>query len=185
MEVKIMLSNHHVHLTQESVDVLFGEAGLTFNRYLAGNSGPYATNEFVDVEGPKGRINHLRVLGPARNYNQCELLKTDCFKLGVDAPVRNSGKLEGAPMLKVIGPCGELELPCAILAHRHIHMGKEVIEETGLKLGDAVSVKTEGIRSVVFNNVIIVAGGKGSVMHVDTEEGNAAGVKNGDMVEII
>ena len=71
MEVKIMLSNHHVHLTQESVDVLFGEAGLTFNRYLAGNSGPYATNEFVDVEGPKGRINHLRVLGPARNYNQC------------------------------------------------------------------------------------------------------------------
>ena len=88
-------------------------------------------------------------------------------------------------MLKVIGPCGELELPCAILAHRHIHMGKEVLEETGLKLGDAVSVKTEGIRSVVFNNVIIVAGGKGSVMHVDTEEGNAAGVKNGDMVEII
>ncbi len=185
MQVKVMLSNHHIHLKQEIVDKLFGEKGITFNKYLAGEGGPYASNEFVDLEGPKGRIAHVRVLGPCRNYNQAELLKTDCFKLGIDAPVRSSGDLEGAAMLKVIGPCGEAELPCGILAHRHIHMGKDIAENNGFVHGQRVKVKTEGIRAVTFENVIIGIGGKGMVMHVDTEEGNAALVKNGDMLTIL
>jgi putative phosphotransacetylase len=185
MQVKVMLSNHHIHLTQEVVDLLFGEKGISFNRYLAGEGGPYATNEFVDLEGPRGKLCHVRVLGPCRGYNQAELLKSDSIKLGVDPPVRSSGCLDGASVLKVIGPCGEVELPCGILAHRHIHMDKQIAEENGYSKGQAVRVKTEGIRAVVFENVLISVGGKGMVMHVDIEEGNAALVKNGDMLEIL
>lgn len=185
MKIKVMLSNHHIHLKQEIVDKIFGEHGITFNKYLAGDGGPYATNEFVDIEGPKGKISHIRVLGPCRDYNQAELLKTDCFKLGIDAPVRASGHTEGAVDLKIIGPCGEVEIPCGILAHRHIHMSKEIAEENGFVKGQTVKVKTEGVRAITFENVLISVGGKGMVMHLDTEEGNAALVKNGDMLEIV
>ncbi|POP32541.1 propanediol utilization protein [Lactonifactor longoviformis] len=185
MQVKVMLSNHHIHLTQEMVDRLFGEKGITFRNYLAGDGGPYATNEFVDLEGPKGKITQIRVLGPCRNYNQAEILKSDCFKLGVDAPVSSSGKTENAVMLKVIGPCGEAEIPCGILAQRHIHMDKETAEQNGFVRGQTVKVKSRGIRAITFENVLVTVGGKGMVMHVDTEEGNAALIKNGDMVEIL
>ena len=185
METVVMLSNHHVHLTQEATDVLFGEAGLTFQRYLAGNSGPWASNEFVDVRGPKGTLSRFRVLGPVRPYTQCELLKTDCYKLGVDAPVRNSGHLDGAATLTLIGPCGEVTVDCGILAWRHIHVDKETLAEMGKNYGDFVDVETTGDRALVFNKVALVPGGKGLLMHVDTEEGNAAGVKNGDKLKVI
>lgn len=185
MQTVVMLSNHHVHLTEESVKTLFGEAGITFNRYLAGKSGPYATNEFVDVEGPKGKLTRFRVLGPLRPYDQVELLQADCFKLGVTAPVRNSGKLEGAATLKIIGPCGEVTADCGIVAHRHIHVDGDTMAENGWTYGQAVKVRTEGIRACVMENTILVKGGKGLLMHIDTEEGNAAGVKNGDMLDII
>lgn len=181
-----MLSNRHVHLTEEDVSVLFGTAGLTFSRYLSGNGGPWASNEFVTLKGPKGSIEHVRVLGPCRSYNQAELLKADCYKLGIDAPVRNSGHHNGAATLELIGPCGSLEIHTAIIAHRHIHVGKELLEETGWIPGETfVRVRVGGIRGLIFDNVAIVKGGRGLMMHVDTEEGNAAGIKNGDRLEIL
>ncbi len=185
MKTKVMLSNHHVHLNQEACDTLFGEAGLTFSRYLAGNGGPWASNEFVDVRGPKGELTRFRVLGPLRPYIQCELLKTDCYKLGITAPVRNSGMLDGAAELTLVGPCGEVTAPCGILAWRHIHADKDALAEMGKRYGDFVAVTTEGDRALTFQNVAIVKGGKGLLMHVDTEEGNAAGIVNGDELEII
>ncbi len=185
MKTMVMLSNHHVHLTKEACDILFGEEGITFHHYLAEENGPWASNEFVDVGGPKGTISHLRVLGPLRGYTQCELLRTDCFKLGVDPPVRNSGKLEGAAELTLYGPKGELTVPCGILAWRHIHIDRETLAEIGKSFGDFVQVRTEGDRALVFEKVALVPGGKGLLMHVDTEEGNAAGCANGDMLEVI
>lgn len=180
-----MLSNHHVHISKENVQKLFGKDELTFKKYLAGNSGPYATEEFVTLRGPKGEISRVRVLGPCRDYNQAELLKADCYKLGVDAPVRASGKLDGAAELEIIGPCGSVTLNCGIQALRHIHVNPENLEKYGLKLGQFVKVRTTGIRGLVFENVEIVKGNSGVLMHIDTEEGNAAGVKNGDMLEVI
>lgn len=180
-----MLSNHHIHLSKDNVKILFGKDDVTFKKYLAGNSGPFATEEFVTLRGPKGEISHVRVLGPCRDYNQAELLKSDCFKLGVDAPVRTSGNLEGAAELEVIGPCGSVKLNCGILALRHIHVTAENLEKYGLETGQFVKVKTTGIRGLVFENVEIVKGNSGVLMHIDTEEGNAAGVKNGDMLEVI
>ena len=185
MEALVMRSNHHVHLTKEACDVLFGEAGLTFQRYLAEENGPWSSNEFVDVRGPKGTLNHLRVLGPLRSYTQCELLMADCYKLGVKAPVRNSGQLEGAATLTLIGPCGELTADCGILAWRHIHVDKDTLAEMGKNYGDFVDVVTTGDRALVFNKVALVRGAKGLLMHIDTEEGNAAGVRNGEKLKIV
>lgn len=185
MQVRIMLSNHHVHLTQEAVDILFGEAGITLKNYLAGDSGPYACNELVTVEGPKGKLSNVRVLGPCRKYNQVELLKSDCFKLGVMAPLSNSGDLDGAVPLRIIGPCGQIECPCGIIAKRHIHVPKAQAEEQGFEHNQIVKVRTFGERAIVFENVVVHVGGGDYSMHIDTEEGNCADLKNGDFGEII
>ena len=104
MKTLVMLSNHHVHLTDEACHALFGDKGLTFARYLAEEGGPWSSNELVEVRGPKGTLGRFRVLGPLRPYTQVELLKSDCFKLGVNPPVRNSGKLDGAVQLTLVGP---------------------------------------------------------------------------------
>ena len=186
MKTLVMLSNHHVHLTEEDANILFGEKGLTFSHYLAENGGPWASKEFVDVRGPKGALHKFRVLGPLRKYTQCELLKADCYKLGVEPPVRNSGQLEGASTLTLIGPRGEVTRDCGIIAWRHIHVDKDTLAEMGLDYYKSrVSVKTEGIRATTLENVTLVPGGKGLLMHIDLEEGNAAGCKNGDMLEIV
>lgn len=187
-EVKVMLSNRHVHLTQEAARALFGEQGVTRQRYVLGNRGQFACNETVTLVGPKGEIGRVRVLGPLRNYVQAEVLLGDCFKLGIDAPLRMSGNLEGAAALKLVGTVGEIECPCAIVAQRHIHVKRELADELGLEGGQIVRVRTKGPRAVTFDNVAIEIAkpeAPGSIMHVDTEEGNAAGLKNFDDVEIL
>ena len=186
--IKIMLSNRHVHLTEDAAKQLFGQQGVTLKRYVLGNRGQYACNETVTLEGPHGRIENVRVLGPTRGYVQAEILTGDNFKLGIDAPLRKSGDLEGAATVKLIGTCGEIEAPCAIVAKRHVHMKQELADELGFHGGDIVKVRTFGERAVVFENVeieIAKPSAPGSIMHVDTEEGNAAGIKNMDEVEII
>lgn len=186
--IKVMLSNRHVHLTGEAAKILFGEQGMTLKRYVLGNRGQYACNETVTLEGPHGRLENVRVMGPERKYVQAEILAGDNFKLGVEAPLRKSGNLEGAATVKIIGTAGEIELPCAIVAGRHIHLKRELADELGLDGGDKVRVRTFGERAVIFENVeieIAKPAAPGSVMHVDTEEGNAAGLKNMDEAEII
>ncbi len=187
-KVKVMLSNRHVHLTEEAAKALFGEQGVTLQRYVLGDRGQYACNETVSLVGPKGQIDKVRVLGPCRNYVQVEVLLGDCFKLGIEAPVRMSGDLESAACLKLVGSVGEIEAPCAIVAQRHIHVKRELADELGLKAGQIVNVRTKGQRAVVYENVTILIAkpsSPGSVMHIDTEEGNAAGLKNYDDVEIL
>lgn len=185
METIVMLSNRHVHLSEENAKKLFGEAGITFSKYLKGNSGPWASNEYVTLRGSKSEITKVRVLGPCRNYNQAELLKTDCFKLGVDAPVRSSGELDGAAELEIIGPNGSVVENCGIIALRHIHVCEEIRKENGIEEGQFVKVRATGVRGLTFENVKIVDGKGNFLMHVDNEEGNAAGIKSGDMLEII
>lgn len=183
--IEIKLSNHHVHMTRDICDKLFGEGyELTLKNYLTKRI--YACYETITVVGPKGEIQNVRVLGPLREYTQVELLRGDCFKLGVTAPVRDSGNLENAAVLRLIGPKGEVELACGIIALRHIHMGKPMTEKLGVKDKDFVRVQIGGERGLVFNNVLIrTFGGDASVMHVDSEEGNACGISNNAVGEII
>ncbi len=185
-DVIIMLSNRHVHMTREILDMLFGKGyELTFKQSLGVKE--FAAEETISVEGPKGRIDHVRVLGPVRAYTQVELLRADCFTLGVKAPLRESGKTEHAASLKLIGPNASVEVAeCGIIAWRHIHLGASVAQEYGLKEGQTVSVRIGGDRGLTFDNVIVRYGKSNTCkMHIDTEEGNAAGVANGTIGEII
>lgn len=184
--VQVMLSNRHVHLLPEHVEELFGSGHqLTVDRELG--EGEFVANERVTVEGPKGKFDGVRILGPARRYTQVELLRADCFKLGLNVPIGDSGQLDYAAPIKLVGPKGSVELAhAAIVARRHIHMYRPVAEEWGIQNERFVSVKIGGERGLTFHNVLLrLQDIDSTVMHVDTEEGNAAGLTNKDMVEII
>lgn len=185
IQVKMMLSNRHIHLTEEDKDLLFGKGyEVRVKSYLSGPE--FASEELVKIVGPKGEIDNVRLLGPLRKFTQVEVLKSDCFKLGIDAPVKLSGNLEGAGSLKIVGPAGEIERDCAIVAKRHLHMGPKRAEETGIENGEIVSIKVDGDRPTIFEDVIVrIAGHEDTVLHVDLDEGNACNAKNGDMVEVI
>ena len=183
-----MLSNHHAHLSREICQTLFGYPELTVHRQLG--SSEFAAKETVTLVGPKGKIEGIRVLGSVgkkEHSTQVELFKSDCFVLGVDAPVRDSGDLADAAPLTLVGTVGEVTLEhCAIIALRHIHMGGKMMEMLGVSDREFVSVKAGGERGLVFNRVLVRRAGDSDkgYLHLDMEEGNAACIKNGDMLEV-
>ena len=186
-KLPIALSNKHVHLSQKHLDVLFGEGyELTKFKDLS-QPGQYACEEKVDVVGPKGTLKGIRILGPVRPDTQFELSISDAFALGVKPVVRNSGDIADTPGAKLVGPKGEVEIDKGIIvAARHIHMHTKDGEEFGAKDKDVVSVRVSGPRGLIFDNVLVrVHENFALEMHVDIEEGNAAGVRNGDIVELI
>ncbi len=185
--VPVGLSNRHIHLSKEHLNILFGEGfELTKMKDLS-QPGQYAANEKVDIAGPKGMLKGVRVLGPVRGETQIEISLTDSFVLGVTPPVRDSGDLTGSPGAKIIGPKGEVEIDKGIIAAaRHIHMHTSDAEAFGVKDKDIVSVRVGGKRGLTFDNVLIrVSKNFALEMHVDVDEGNSAGLKNGSMVEVI
>lgn len=176
--IPVAVSARHVHLSQEAVEALFGKGHqLKKLRSLVQTEG-WAAEETVEVIGPKGSFKTVRVLGPTRDNTQIEVSKTDTFTLGVEAPVRPSGKLEGTPRIKLRGPAGEIETNGLIIAARHIHMNPEDAMKMGLKDGDYVDVKLKGERGeIAFANTLIrVKEGYVTEMHIDTDEANAAGI---------
>lgn len=176
--IPVAVSARHVHLSQEAVEALFGKGHqLRKMRTLSQTEG-WAAEETVEVIGPKGSFKTVRVLGPTRKQTQIEVSKTDTFTLGVEAPVRPSGKLEHTPFIKLRGTVGEIETNGLIIAARHIHMNPEDAAKMGLKDGDYVDVKLgDGDRSVSFANTLIrVKEGYATEMHIDTDEANAAGI---------
>lgn len=187
-QATVGLSNKHVHLSKEHIDILFGEGyQLTPIKDLS-QPGQFACDEKVDLVGPKRTIKGVRILGPARGESQVEISLSDGFTLGLkDVPIRDSGKLEGTPGIKLIGPKGEVELERGVIvAARHLHMHTSEGAKFGLKDKDIVKVKVGGQRALIFENVLARVGDNYALdMHVDVEEGNAAGLANGDTVEII
>ncbi|GAB6173542.1 phosphate propanoyltransferase [Paradesulfitobacterium aromaticivorans] len=186
-DVPLGISSRHVHLTQEHVDILFGRGHKLTPTKALSQPGQFASDETVTIVGNKGSLEGVRVLGPVRNYSQVELATTDTFKLGVKAPVRESGELEGTPGIELVGPVGKLKLNSGvIIAARHIHMTPEEAKEHGLKDGDHVSVEIPGSRGGVLDEVLIRVSPKFELdMHVDTDEGNAFNLHTGDTVEVL
>lgn len=184
--VSVGLSNRHIHLSKEHVEILFGKGYELTNFKDLSQPGQFACNEKVEVVGPKGS-SILRILGPARNRTQVEVSITDGFGLGLKVPVRNSGDLDGSPGAKLIGPAGEVVLEDGVIAAaRHIHMHTSDAEKFGLEDKSFVSVKTEGPRGLIFNNVLVRVHETFALdFHLDIDEGNAAGLKNGTMIEIL
>lgn len=186
-KAEVGLSNKHLHLKQEDIETLFGKGyTLTPSKDLK-QPGQFASEEKVDIVGPKGTLKGVRVLGPARPETQVELSMTDARAIGISAPVRESGKLSGTPGVKLVGPEGEVDVEYGtIIALRHIHLSPAQAIEAGVKDKDIVSIKFGGERGVTFDNVLVRSGdGHESEIHLDTDEGNAAGLKNGDIGEIV
>ncbi len=186
-KAEVGLSNKHLHLKSEDIEALFGKGHALTPKKDLKQPGQFACEEKVDIVGPKGTLKGIRILGPARSETQVELAMTDARAIGVTAPVRESGKLDGTPGVKLVGPAGEVALDHgAIIALRHIHLSPEQAAEAGVKDKEIVSIKFEGERGVVFNNVLVRSGsGHESEIHLDTDEGNAAGLSNGALGEII
>jgi putative phosphotransacetylase len=186
-KVEVGISNRHLHLSESDLEKLFGKGHkLTLKKALK-QPGQFAAEELVDIAGPKGTLKGIRVLGPTRRETQVEFAMTDARVIGLTLPVRESGKLDGSPGVKLIGPAGEIDIPKgAIIALRHIHLSPTQAAEAGVKDGDVVDVRTFGTRPLIFQGVLIRAGDAHlREFHVDTDEGNAAGIKNDDVIEII
>jgi putative phosphotransacetylase len=186
-KVTVGLSNKHLHLSAAHIETLFGAGHkLTPTKDLR-QPGQFACEEKVDVEGPKGVIKGLRVLGPARSETQVELALTDARSLGVKAPIRESGKLAETPGCKLTGPAGSVELDHGVIAAlRHVHLSPSEALEAGVKDKDIIRVRVGGERAVVFENVLVRAGEAHlSEFHLDTDEGNAAGLDSGQEAELL
>jgi putative phosphotransacetylase len=186
-KAEVGLSNKHLHLRAEDIEILFGKGHTLTPTKALKQPGQFAADEKVDIVGPKGTLKGVRVLGPARPETQIELALTDARTIGLAAPVRESGKLDGTPGVKLVGPAGEVSIDHgAIIALRHIHLSPAQAVEAGVKDKEIISIRFEGERGVVFNNVLVRSGdGHESEIHLDTDEGNAAGLNNGMLGEII
>ena len=186
-QVPVGVSARHIHLTQEHVEALFGEGyQLTKKKELMG--GQYACNETVTVVGLKLRaIENVRVLGPTRKASQLEVSATDAMKLGIKAPIRESGNVAGSAPIAVVGPKGAIYLKeGCIVAMRHIHMSPADAQAAGVHDGDIVSVMADNERATVFNQVKIRVHDSFTLeMHIDTDEANASKIKTGDKVTIM
>lgn len=186
-EVVVGVSNRHLHISQEDLEKIFGPGYKLTKMKELRQPGHYAANETVTIIGPKGKMDKIRILGPVRKETQVEISMSDAFKLGIKAPVKESGKLEGTPGLTIVGPKGTLKTDKGVIvAGRHIHMPKFIADVKGYKDGDMVSVETSGERKALFHNVLIRVGSNVvKEIHLDMDEANASGASNGAFVKII
>ena len=190
MEKTVMVetSARHVHVTEETLEILFGKGYQLTKKKDLSQPGQFACEERVQVIGPKNSFPAVSILGPTRPADQVELSASDARSIGVAAPVRESGDIAGSGACKLVGPKGEVELKeGVIVAKRHIHMTPEDAENYGVKDKQVVSVKIDSPeRSLVFGDVVVRVSPKFKLaMHIDTDESNAAGATPGLMGEIL
>jgi acetate kinase len=187
MKVPVGVSNRHIHLSQEHLDILFGPGYQLRKLKDLKQYGQYAAEETVTLIGPKGKINNVRILGPVRKQTQVEVSRTDSYLLGVDPPIRDSGDLKGSAGITIKGPRGEVTIDeGVIIAFRHIHFSLEDAKRFGVKDKQLVKVEVEGTRSLILENVLCrVHKDYRLEFHIDTDEANAAGLRTGMEVEVI
>jgi acetate kinase len=181
--IPIGVSAHHVHLRQSDVEKLFGPGHQLTPKAPLSQPGQFAAEEQVRLIGPRGSVDRVRVLGPARNETQVEISRTEGYVLGINAPVRMSGDLDGTPGLIVAGSEGQIELKNgAIYAQRHIHMVPADARRFGLESGDVVRVRAGEERELIFGDVAVRVSPKFKLeLHLDTDEANAAELNTGDV----
>ena len=186
LDIPVGVSARHVHLTQAHVEQLFGPGHqLRPKKTLMG--GQFAAEEQVTLVGTALRaVENVRVLGPARSASQVEVSRTDCLRLGVPAPLRESGDLAGSAPIALVGPKGAVYLEEGlIVAARHIHMGPTDAEAAGLADGDRIRVKGQGPRGATFEQVLVRVRPDFTLeMHIDTDEANALGIQTGDVLSL-
>ncbi len=176
-EIPIEISARHLHLCQKDLAILFGK-GYKLNKKNNLTQSQFAARETVNIRFGKREIPNVRVVGPLRSRTQLEISLTDTFNLGIKVPIRKSGDLKGTPGILIIGPRNNLALKeGVIVAWRHVHISPAEAKKKGIKNKDLVSVKTKGTRAVTFCHVAVrVRKDYRLSMHLDTDEGNAAGI---------
>lgn len=185
--IPVGISNRHVHLSKRDVSLLYGENyQLTPYKNLA-QPGQYACNETVILCGPKGALERVRVIGPARTQTQVEILSGDCFVLGIKAPVRISGDISGSAGLTIIGSKGSVQLiEGVIVAQRHIHMHPKDAKCFSVENGQVVKIEVDGPRGGILDHVLIRVSENSTLeCHIDVEEANALGVQSSSSIKII
>jgi acetate kinase len=180
-KIPVEVSAHHVHLSRNDIQTLFGPGKKLTHRSDLSQPGQFACEETINLIGPRGRVERVRVLGPARGETQVEISMTEEFKLGVKAPIRASGVLKGSPGITLEGPGGKVNIPHGVICSlRHIHMSPEDALSFGVRDKDIVSVHVEGERKLIFGDVLVrVHPDFRLSMHIDTDEANAANITTG------
>lgn len=187
MKVMIETSAHHVHVSEQDLETLFGKGATLTNKKDLSQPGQFACEEKVEVVGPKGAMK-MSILGPTRPETQVEISLTDARKLGITAPIRESGDLDGTPGCTLRGPAGEVEIAKGVIAaKRHIHFNPDEAKEAGVEDKQVVSVKVDyNGRALIFGDVVCRVSPKYALaMHVDTDESNAAalpGTVDGEII---
>lgn len=186
-DIPVGVSNHHVHLSQKNLEQLFGRGYELEKVKELSQPGQYACKETVTICGPKGVIEKVRVLGPVRKETQVEILSGDCFKLGINAPIKLSGELDGTPGITLVGTKGSVQTEKGVIvAQRHIHMTPSDAQKFGVHDGQCVSLEVDGSRGGILKNTIVrVTEQSGLECHVDTEEANALGLNSHSTVRIV
>lgn len=179
--IPVAVSARHVHLAPEHVEALFGQGFELTKRSDLSQPGQFASNETVVIAGPKGSLERVRVLGPARKLTQAEISWTDAMKIGARPPLRESGDITGSAPLTLIGPAGSLMLSEGlIIAQAHIHMSPQDAQNYGVNNGEFVTVKVSGERPLSIDKVLIRVSDRYRLeMHIDTDEANAGLIKSG------
>ena len=174
-KILVETSARHVHVTEQTLQILFGEGHTLTNKKNLSQPGQFACEEKVTVKGPKGSLK-ASILGPTRPADQVELSLTDARTIGVVAPVRESGDIAGSGACSLEGPCGSVEVKEGVIAaKRHIHMTTADAAELGVSDKEIVSVKLDTARPLVFGDVVVRVSDKFALaMHIDTDESNAA-----------
>lgn len=187
-ELVVSVSARHVHLTDEDVEILFGRGAVLTEEKPLYQDGFYAAAETVMVVGPRKRmLPTVRVLGPTRPFSQVELAFTDGISLGIDLPVRPSGKIEGTPGCVLVGPKGVVELKQGVIrAERHVHMNFDDAARYGVKNGDRMSLRIKSSCTTTFEDLLVRADATSKLeVHIDTDEGNAVDLDHATKVELI
>ncbi|WP_042478222.1 phosphate propanoyltransferase [Bacillus ndiopicus] len=186
-KIPVGVSARHVHLAQSEVEQLFGENYQLTPKFELSQPGQFAAEETVVIAGPKGSIERVRILGPARSLSQVEVSFTDAIKLGLTPPLRISGDVKGSSPITLIGPKGSVVLKEGlIVAKAHIHMTPADSARLQVEDGQSVQVKLAGIRPIILSDVIIRVSDRYRLeMHIDTDEANAGLIKQGTLAEIV
>lgn len=187
IKIPVGVSNRHIHLTKESVEILFGEGYELNKKSDLTQPGQFASNEVLTIKTEKSEISNVRVLGPTRSYNQVEISKTDAYKLGINPPVRKSGDVIGSAPITIVGPKGEINLEeGCIIANRHIHISKEDSILYNLKEDEEIMIKIDTEKGGILTNVYCKITDEAFLeLHLDTDDANSHLLHQGDIVTII
>ena len=187
-QVPIGVSNRHIHLSKKDLELLFGKGYQLNNLKNLKQPNQFAAKEIVTIVGSKGTIHNVRILGPARKMTQVEISKTDCFLLGINAPVRNSGDIKDTPGITIVGPKNTITIKeGVIIASNHLHLSENEAKELSLNDGDKIVIRCINKHRKIYFSDVLVRSGKAHLkeFHIDTDEANAGFLSSGDMVDII